>query len=73
MKFKIEIDCDNAAFGTSLDDRNLQVAEILRGVRNALRNEGGFTMRVFPLFDSNGNRVGSASYWPDRPQAYAEG
>lgn len=56
MKFRLEISCDNAAFG---DDDLERCAEIGRILHAAGRNiEDG---RLFvPLYDSNGNLVGRA-------------
>jgi hypothetical protein len=59
MKVVIEIECDNAAFE---DDPGLEVAKILLGLVNHLRNcrvviDGPGP--VMKLRDSNGNTVGS--------------
>jgi hypothetical protein len=58
MKFRIEIDCDNAAFD---DDRNGELATIL--TRVAERLSDGLRLssrpeRATALQDSNGNTVG---------------
>ena len=52
--FKIEVVCGNAAFGETDDDRNSELARILRTAASKL--ESG----KFPeyLFDVNGNCVG---------------
>lgn len=55
MKVKIEIKCDNAAFE---DAPEHEVARILREA--AQRIEGG-GLSCFPLFDYNGNKVGSVT------------
>ena len=55
MKFKLEIECDNAAFAD--DYREYEICRILEDVVNRLRNGTGFPMS---LRDINGNRVGEA-------------
>ncbi len=62
MKFKLEIDCDNAAFE---DDLSGELATILDTVSNMVmgwRSHGsiGEPIGPFPLRDSNGNTVGMA-------------
>jgi hypothetical protein len=56
MKFKIEIDCGNAAFE---DDATGEVARILRSLADRL--ERGMAAS-FPLHDFNGNKVGTAGF-----------
>ncbi len=63
MKFKIEIDCDNAAFG----DDNWTRCEELRTIIDKRLKEwrhrvGEINTRKIPLYDSNGNRVGFAKF-----------
>ena len=56
MKFKIQIECDNAAFD---DCAPVEVARILREL--AARMEGHGTLPdVLRAFDINGNHVGGA-------------
>ncbi len=55
MKFKLEIDCDNSAFD---DDRNAEVRRILQAVGNNMPQ----AQISAPLYDANGNRVGSAQW-----------
>lgn len=60
MRFQLEIDCDNAAFGETDADTSGQVAYILhelsaRLIDNPNRDSGA-------LYDTNGNRVGQWSY-----------
>lgn len=56
MKFKLEIECNNAAFEDAPDD---EIARILRSC--ARRLEIGFegVSGRNALFDANGNRVGT--------------
>lgn len=58
MKFNLEIQCDNASFGEDAEERGIEVASILRDAADHL--EGG--AQELPLFDINGNRVGTATY-----------
>ena len=65
MKFKLEIQLDNASFW---DLANAEVARILRELRNVLvssplLNDG----MEGPLFDSNGNKVGEWSVYDEDP------
>lgn len=52
MKFKIEIKCDNAAFG---DEPAYEVARILWELAKRIERDGDL---AYPLHDINGNRVG---------------
>lgn len=66
MKFTLSINCDGAAFhgpgcpneGHQCAGQALQVADILRGVRKRIKDEGlsGFFETIF---DTNGNSVGA--------------
>lgn len=65
IKYVLEIDCDNDAFG---DDAAAEVARILKEESNRLRDvyikphhELG-DWAVKPLRDVNGNRVGKAKF-----------
>lgn len=65
IKYVLEIDCDNAAFG---DDAAAEVARILKEESNRLRevyikshHELG-DWAVKPLRDVNGNRVGKSEF-----------
>lgn len=58
MKFTIEIDCSNAAFGEDSDQRGEEVARILRALASQVAD--GYLM-VY-LRDANGNTVGAAQF-----------
>lgn len=58
MQFKLEITCDNAAFGENEQDRGEEVARILREV--ARQVDEGYLKGI--LYDYNGNRVGTADF-----------
>ncbi len=55
MKFKIEIECNNAAFG---DLPGFEVARLLRGVADEVDERDILPGETGPLRDYNGNRVG---------------
>ena len=55
MKLKIEIECDNAAFG---DAPEWEVARILRELADRVIDEDCL---AHPIFDANGNRVGRST------------
>jgi hypothetical protein len=55
LDVKIEINCDNAAFG---DFPEQEVARILRELATNLENDGITKDGKFKLFDANGNRTG---------------
>jgi len=68
MRFKLYIDCDNAAFE---DDCSAEIARILKGIAGSLR-ESGCTAphavaswigrgEIGKLYDVNGNTVGKVS------------
>lgn len=56
MKFKLEFDCDNAAFENDLEG---EVANILRGVENIVLFNGRGNYGT--VRDGNGNTIGSWS------------
>jgi hypothetical protein len=56
MKFKLEIECDNAAFE---DDPSYEVARILKEAATEKVEQGTLTGK---LYDINGNLVGSFTY-----------
>lgn len=59
MKFELEIDCGNAAFGDNDEDaRGHEVARILRDLAGKL--EAGYIK--CQLLDHNGNAVGVAQF-----------
>lgn len=60
MKFQVTIDCDNAAFGDDAESRDAEVSRILTLAANKI-DKGGHLLEL-PLFDANGNRVGSATF-----------
>lgn len=57
MKFKIEFDCDNAAFDEYLID---EIVRILDVVKYRIEVSGGI-VDEFPIYDINGNKVGNYS------------
>ena len=57
MMFRLDIDCDNAAFE---EDPTAEVARILRRLADLLG-----TRPIYPLCDLNGNGVGSAEFTKD--------
>lgn len=57
MKFTVEIDCSNAAFGEDEFDRNFEVAHLLRNL--AIKVED---LMDLTIHDSNGNKVGFAAF-----------
>lgn len=58
MKFTLEIDCGNAAFGEDNSERGEEVARILRDLARQVSD--GYLM-VY-LSDHNGNTVGTAEF-----------
>lgn len=61
MTFKLEINCDNAAF----EDTQDETAKCLRYVAQCLE-EGAHTDG--PIIDANGNRVGKYAFKGKRPE-----
>jgi hypothetical protein len=59
MKFKLEIDCGNAAFGSDSAARYAEVGRILAEIAKAMRDE---SLTIPKVRDSNGNVVGKASF-----------
>ena len=66
MAFKLAIDTDNDAFG---DEREREVASILRDVAERLETGEPFAPNYETLRDINGNDVGRAAF-KDNEQAY---
>ncbi len=75
-KFTLEITCDNAAFHSEEDfddDEERRAADLESAARElawmlreeAKRLDMGIRDRSDSLFDSNGNKVGTATYTPD--------
>lgn len=58
MKFKLEIDTGNAAFGATIDERLSEVVRILREAADKL--DDGYN--AAPLRDANGNTVGEFKF-----------
>ena len=58
MQFKLNIHCNNAAFGDTQDDANVEVAAILRKLAEQI--EAGF--HTVYVNDTNGNGVGYAEF-----------
>jgi hypothetical protein len=54
---RIEIDTGNAAFGETVQERDAEVARILKEAAKKL--ESSYAMDDFSLYDYNGNKVGS--------------
>ena len=67
MAFKLTIDTDNAAFE---EDRELEVARILRHVADQLLLGEPMAPNYETLHDINGNDVGRVAF-KDNEQAYA--
>lgn len=65
MKFQLTINCDNAAFFVDDDLQGEEIARILREAADKL--EHGHA--AGPLYDVNGNRVGSFNYSAETPSA----
>lgn len=63
MKFKLEITCDNAAFGRVMRETDEEVARILRTLATHLATEGS---SEGGLLDANGNTVGSYEFEGER-------
>ena len=61
MKFKIEINCDNAAFGESHDDLCQELHRIIARL-HPIADSVFLDCRETVLRDSNGNRVGFAKF-----------
>lgn len=59
MKFKLEIECDNAAFGDGMAATNAEVSRILKSLAHSLIIDG---YGNGPLRDWNGNTVGSYKF-----------
>lgn len=54
MNFRLEIDCNNAAFGDSNEEVLIAVGHILRALSDTLDN----SEREGHLWDTNGNIIG---------------
>lgn len=66
MKFVLEINCDNAAFGETVVEAENEVGRMLMQIAEKVRN-GEMTNNIGrtqyrTLFDCNGNNVGAASF-----------
>lgn len=59
--FRLEIQTDNAAFGDTHDERNAELAKILRDTAKRLEQGAGAGV----IRDTNGNRVGMFSPYHD--------
>lgn len=60
MKFKLEIKCDNAAFGENAQEVGDEVLSILEDLCKKVEAHGVKVGSLYRLFDTNGNRVGEA-------------
>ena len=75
MKFLLNIDCNNAAFGEDDNARAFEVARILQDIRRRLLlvdmrgnygdARGGWTGHFQTIYDANGNDVGRYAFKPD--------
>lgn len=57
MKFKLEVECDNEAFGINPESAQDEIARILGEAATKMSDERRFCSER-ALFDINGNRVG---------------
>lgn len=60
MRFQVDIDCNNAAFGETDADTSNEVADILHTLSLVL--QGQPDRDSGPLYDTNGNFVGRWSF-----------
>ena len=58
MKFVLEVECNNSAFGESPAEKRDELRRIIAEAANALRFIPGEEIRWNVLRDINGNRVG---------------
>ncbi len=58
MKFKLEIDCDNAAFGDGAQEVGAEIARILGEVRDRICHSELDANELFSIRDANGNTCG---------------
>lgn len=65
MKFTLEIECDNEAFGETNEDRCEEIARILRRVAERLQTNVYGAGAVRGVVDANGNTVGDWSIHAD--------
>lgn len=61
LRLRIDLDMGNAAFGEDAGNRAEQVSFILRGWLRTKAVHGLENEDRWPLYDTNGNRVGTAS------------
>lgn len=61
MTFKLEINCDNAAFG---DTPGIEVAALLRDIADAVEENP----ETRSIFDTNGNTVGQYAFKGKQPK-----
>lgn len=59
MKFRVVINCDNAAFAEDEETRHAEVARILRRIAERV----GTLAVSGPAMDLNGNRVGEYTFY----------
>lgn len=64
MKFKVEIECDNAAFD---DVGAWELSSVLRELADKVGSAAFPAAGEFTVRDSNGNKVGKARYIGKRP------
>lgn len=62
MKYRIEINCDNEAFGTTHAETVVEVARILSSLARKLPEP----YEPINLYDINGNKVGRALWKKER-------
>lgn len=59
MKFTLTFSMDNAAFGDNENDAREEGARILKMVQERFDDSGFRVGTAVPVWDSNGNRIGS--------------
>lgn len=64
MKFRLEIDTRNDAFGEDEMDRGGELAAQLRRLADYLEANGAWNTLNKPIRDANGNTVGNARIGP---------
>jgi hypothetical protein len=71
VKFKLEIDCNNAAFGEpNTRERNAEVARILTRLAEQLEGSANTRADTIPLRNIKGNPVGRARYTRSRQESW---
>jgi hypothetical protein len=60
MRFILQFDMDNAAFGDSKNDVREEAARVLASVQERFADSGFAIDAEIPVRDTNGNKIG---YW----------